>query len=743
VTYTVNNAINSATATDLVYCDNVQTMTNNCFAYALWLRNSSTTSITNNSGGPYLLTLGSGGLSASHSATHVSTISPNLKFGTTGEKEALIFAGRDYYHGTLILQGSLTTTNGLTKSGFGTLKLEGDSSATLSGPVTINSGILQLNHANALPSGLSMNLQAGLRRSLLTGNNIPLSGGNLDLYGNNLTVADLTLADQTWVRNSAATTTSTLTVNGDITVNGNEYVATIAPDAGASLTLALGSANRTFQVVNASDDLDLSISAVVTGTGGLTKTGPGRMELRTNNTFSGSIIVKEGTLTSQSLGATSLCSPLGNSANAINLTNSATLMFAATTAGILHGAQTSVGRVSVAGGNVITFANNYNSKTTNTFAALERAGSTRGTLLFQGGNNGSLRDYPGLCVFIYLTETPTITNGMLPPWIAGRTTRNAILASAEPEFLTYDATLGIKSVAYDVNNNFGTAVQKVNLYTAPINVTANKSMWALRTSVNITQSGGAWTLAIGSGGLLFGGGVVSIAPSVQFGATGTDEAVIFVDTGTAGMLSNTVVTTGGLTKFGAGTLSLAAASTAFSGPVYVQAGILALGHNSALGTGSDTIYLQSGARLDYYVNGTLTRPVVGVGSITTGTNLLTVAATGSLTPAAGEIGTMYVEDVDFRGTYNWEYNEAGSDLIKAVNLTFGGSPTLNVTWLGGGNAPLGEYEVFRYVGAAPSLAGWTVATPSGQQGTLTLDTTNKRVLLTLSNSTSGTLLIFR
>jgi hypothetical protein len=219
--------------------------------------------------------------------------------------------------------------------------------------------------------------------------------------------------------------------------------------------------------------------------------------------------------------------------------------------------------------------------------------------------------------------------------------------------------------------------------------------------------------------------------------------VVYVNLGMTGTLTNSIVTSGGLTKFGDGILSLPVASPSFSGPVWVQAGTISLGHGDALGTGTAPIYIQTGARLDYYCNATLARPLTGAGSITTGPNLLTVAAAGSLTPGIGDIGTLQVEDLDFRGTYNWEYNETGSDLIKAVNLTFGGSPQLNVTWLGGGSAPMGQYEVFRYLGAAPSLAGWTVATPSGQQGTLTLDADGKRVLLTLNKSTSGTFLLFR
>ena len=212
------------------------------------------------------------------------------------------------------------------------------------------------------------------------------------------------------------------------------------------------------------------------------------------------------------------------------------------------------------------------------------------------------------------------------------------------------------------------------------------------------------------------------------------------------------MTTGGLTKFGGGILALNADSSAsFSGPVWVQAGVISIGHTNALGNtaSSDPIYLQADARLDINCNNcALARPIIGVGSrqssITTGPNILTIAPGGSLTPGAGVIGAMQVEDMDFRGTYNWDYNESGADLIKAVNLTFGGTPTLNVNWLGAGPVPvLGTYEIFRYYGNAPSLGAWTVHTPIGRVGTLSVDATTKRILLTVDKTALGTTLFFR
>ena len=745
VVYSLVNSINSVTATDRVQVTVPQGMTANRSAHALWLQMYCTTppNAITNVGGPWTLTLGSGGLSAVYPGypNPYALISPNVKFGASGEKEALVFVGSDYYNWStpLALAGNLITTNGLTKSGFGVLRLDGDNSTNFAGPVNVQCGTLQLNNSNALPAGLSLNIASafGVYNYFDTGNT-PINQGVLDLLGNNLTVSNLNLLDRAAILNTA-TTSCTLTVTGDINYKGYDYVATIAPGAtNKMLTLNLGSTRRTFNVADGMDSPDLSISTPVIGTGGLLKMGPGRMDLvASNNSFSGGIVLKDGMLTGWLTTNAYPVTPFGDAGNTIDMTNTAVLHFYR---GVQQsGCSTAVGRVTCAGGNQVTFtcANNFYS--TNTLAALNRATGTRGVLLFQGGGNTSIRDFPGQLVTLLITETPSMVNGMLPAWIVGRGT---VVNSTASYHLTYDTVLGVKTFTYDKADFTGTSTQKVNV-TAAQNVTANKSLWALRAAANITQSGGSWTLVIGNGGLLLDS-TVSIAPAVQFGATSTDEALVYVNLGACGTLANSIVTTGGLTKFGDGIMSLAAASPSFSGPVWVQAGAISLGDNNALGSGSDPIYLQTGTRLDLYCNATLARPVTGPGAITTGPNLLTVAAGGSLTPGfPGDTGTLLAENLLFGGTYNWKLSPTGNDLIKAVNLAFTGSPKLNVSWLGTGTAPLGTYEVFRYTGANPSLAGWTVKTPISRTGTLSLDTTGKRVLLTISKTPGGILMMFR
>lgn len=104
-------------------------------------------------GGSTTLTLGSGGLIINNGDC---TIAPALKFGATGNAEALVYVAQwsplftlpDQYFGTLA--GQLISSIGLTKFGGGTLVLTADNSTTLSGEVMINGGTLRVSDGNAL-----------------------------------------------------------------------------------------------------------------------------------------------------------------------------------------------------------------------------------------------------------------------------------------------------------------------------------------------------------------------------------------------------------------------------------------------------------------------------------------------------------------------------------------------------------------------------------------------------------------
>ena len=150
---------------------------------------------------------------------------------------------------TLTLSSGIGGTGGLTKAGGGTLILS--ASNGYGGSTTVSAGTLQLGNANALPSATALTL----------------SGGTLDLNGNNNSVASLTMT------------------NGSI---GNST---------GSGVLTVGSGNADLQVG--------TVSANLAGAMSLTKTtNVGTVVLSGSNGYSGSTTVSTGML---QLGNSALC----------------------------------------------------------------------------------------------------------------------------------------------------------------------------------------------------------------------------------------------------------------------------------------------------------------------------------------------------------------------------------------------------------------------------------------------------
>ena len=107
-----------------------------------------------------------------------------------------------------------------------------------------------------------------------------------------------------------------VTVNGTLNLNGNNQFLALAGTS-SSASVALGSATMT--VTNTGSD---SFAGVISGSGGLTKTGAGTLTLSGNNTFGGVLTVAEGKLTVSSVNNASQDGVLGNSANAVVLGSS-------------------------------------------------------------------------------------------------------------------------------------------------------------------------------------------------------------------------------------------------------------------------------------------------------------------------------------------------------------------------------------------------------------------------------------
>lgn len=185
---------------------------------------------------------------------------------------------------------------GLIKAGTGSMTLTGGSANAFFGITTVNEGTLTLLRTpgtTVVPFNLIIGDGTGSDRVIVDASdqiasNAPVeirSSGTLELDNTTQTIGTLTMTG-----GSVTTGTGTLSITGNVVTNAHTGVATISGNLG------LLSATRTFTLADGVANPDLSISAVITGTGGLTKAGAGTLTLAGNNTYTGVTTVSAGTL---------------------------------------------------------------------------------------------------------------------------------------------------------------------------------------------------------------------------------------------------------------------------------------------------------------------------------------------------------------------------------------------------------------------------------------------------------------
>jgi autotransporter-associated beta strand protein len=182
----------------------------------------------------------------------------------------------------------------LVKSGLGTLRFSSSSSNTYAGGTTVTQGTLLLDMqsgAIAISGPLIVGAAVGAANSavvrLMSSGQIAsavavavANSGLFDLNNNNNTIASLTMAG-----GNVTTGTGTLTVTGNISGNPSPSAATIAGN------LVMGTGNFTL-----ASGASMTVSAVLNGASGLTKNGPGLLQLAANNLYPGLTTVNGGTL---------------------------------------------------------------------------------------------------------------------------------------------------------------------------------------------------------------------------------------------------------------------------------------------------------------------------------------------------------------------------------------------------------------------------------------------------------------
>lgn len=568
------------------------------------------------------ITLGTGGARINSDAGTLT-----LTGGIIGAGNALSVGGAgNVTVSTNAIAGTNTT---LTKDGAGTLTLS--VANTFSGLTTLSSGTLAFGVSDALAAGDvtvaggTLNIGAfsdtvggvTLSTGSITGSTGVLTGTSYNLT-NTGTVSAILAGAGPLTKTGAGTATLSgvntytglttvsegtlaLGVNnalssGAVTVAGGTLnVATFTDTVGA-VTLSSGSITGTTGVLTGTTyslTNTGTVSAILAGTGSLTKTGGGTATLSGANTYTGGTIVSGGTLT---LDYTTVGSKLADT-----------------------------GVLTLSGG-TLNLANGASSHTEVVASTTIAAGSSSvtrssGTSVLQQGtitrNIGGTVNYGAAGI---ATANGTLTVGTNPiiPWAtingAGWATKNTSTNGSITALATYASNFGATANNVSISGNLTQAGATVN------SLRMNGS-----TAQTLTVSSGTITLT--SGGLLTtGAGTKSITGGTLRGSA--TELIVHQYGGD--LTIGSVISGAALTKTGPGTLILTGANT-YTGTTNVSGGMLQVGNGSTTGSlpTSGSIAINNGGNLTFNRTNTLTQGT-DFASVISGTGSVTQAGSGTL-----------------------------------------------------------------------------------------------------------------
>ncbi|MEZ0276572.1 MAG: beta strand repeat-containing protein, partial [Roseimicrobium sp.] len=468
------------------------------------------------------------------------------------------------------ITGPTTASAGtITKNDSGTLRITADPANT--GLLTINGGVVELNHSGATDFSTVINSGATLRAITAA------VGDSTDVTVNAGATYDFRVSD---------------TIGG---LSGAGLI-TKGSAGSATLTVNAGNESTTFSGV-----IQNGLGTVV-----LAKNGTGTLTLTGANTYTGTTTVLRGTL---ALDFSAAGAPASN-------------IIAATSVLILNSntTTTSTGVVRITGAASATSSQSFASTTvtsgTNTLDLISGAGGTlnvvlgtitrtNGTLNFQAPASGTITVGNG--------------NGLLGNWAtytSGGTTQLArvtsnIVSGAAADFV-YETGVDIASVT----NYSSTGIMRVDntstgLVLQGAGTTPLHSIYYTGSTSRTFEIAAGETLQFANSGVFIadaGSGQATLgatpgAGTITAGATGTADINFHVVDPTGLVTVNSVITNnagGGtvtVTKAGAGELILASANT-HTGATTVTAGVLEIQNGAALGGTTTGTTVQGGAALE-------------------------------------------------------------------------------------------------------------------------------------------------
>ncbi len=607
----------------------------------------------------------------------------SLQFGTTATARNLKIKGM----GNVVLSGVISGLGGLIKGDpagdAGRLTLSGDN--TFAGAVTVNHGVLRVEHNNALGTA------PGNVASTTTVND----GATLDLAGD---AGGLSIASAESLTLSGAGAASVpgepklRNISGNNTLNGNIQLRNDVPiHAAANTTLTLAGV--------------ISRATSVSSAVGLSKTGAGTLKLTGINTYQGNTSIDEGELELDNASG----NVIAQSANVILATGSGSPKLSITTNQTLRSLQGG-GEVAITSGQRLTVNQIAGANTT-----------YNGVISGAGGAGGGLTK----------TGTGTLTLGGQNTY-AGTTLVNAgklAITHAEALGATGDgngttvasgATLELRGRAsFDAS---GTLNGYSNITVAE-NLTLNGGTLRNLHGFNILSG----TITLGADSLIDShrdeDTVVGTIDPGQPGCPGTEACE---SKGLPGRLSlSGVISSGtgnyGLTKIGEHNLVLSGANT-YGGETIVAQGALTASHNSALGatTGANAgTIVYNNANLS--LQGNTDNPNIAIGA-----EALTLAG-GSLNSGTGDnswAGDIALDVTRVRNNTTGTVTLGTTSATSAINalrgnLRISGSINLSSGMSTAARAHTLEIFTTPAFGATPASAVTISGNISGAGGNLT------------------------